>query len=133
MAINPERERFCSVRKRITLPPSNQLSTKLLIASREPRIADLMIPVSEAIQLVRNHTRRLATEKVPLIEALDRVLAEDILADSDLPPFDRSQMDGYAVRAEDVKDVPAQLRIVGESSAGSGCMTRCARARLFAS
>ena len=48
------------------------------------------------------------------------MLAEDVVADSDLPPFDRSQMDGYAVRAEDVKAAPARLRIVGESAAGRG-------------
>ena len=52
--------------------------------------------------------------------ALGRVLAQDVVADSDLPPFDRSQMDGYAVRAEDVREAPARLRIVGESAAGRG-------------
>jgi len=49
-----------------------------------------------------------------------RVLAEDIVADTDLPPFDRAQMDGYALRAADVVKVPARLKIVGESAAGSG-------------
>lgn len=53
-------------------------------------------------------------------EVLGRILAEDVIADSDLPPFDRAQMDGYAVRAADVARVPAQLPIVGESSAGAG-------------
>jgi molybdenum cofactor synthesis domain-containing protein len=53
-------------------------------------------------------------------DALGRVLAEDIIADSDLPPFDRAQMDGYAVRAEDVSTTPARLRIAGESAAGNG-------------
>jgi len=46
--------------------------------------------------------------------------AEDVVADSDLPPFDRAQMDGYAVRASDVQTVPAKLKIVGESAAGRG-------------
>jgi molybdenum cofactor synthesis domain-containing protein len=55
-----------------------------------------------------------------LAEALGRFLATNVSADSDLPPFDRSQMDGYAVRAEDVKVVPARLQIIGESAAGSG-------------
>lgn len=49
-----------------------------------------------------------------------RVLAEDIIADCDLPPFDRAQMDGYAIRAEDVSATPARLLIVGESAAGRG-------------
>lgn len=79
-----------------------------------------MISVAEAIGVVRQHTERLATERVGLDEVLGRVLAQDVVADSDLPPFDRSQMDGYAVRAEDVKAVPVRLRIAGESAAGRG-------------
>ena len=79
-----------------------------------------MIPVSEAIQIVLQHTSALGTETVPLEDALGRFLAQDIVADSDLPPFDRSQMDGYALRADDVSNAPAQLRIVGESAAGRG-------------
>ena len=79
-----------------------------------------MISVAEAIQIVRQQTHTLPAERVQLPEALGRVLAEDIVADSDLPPFDRSQMDGYAVRAEDAVSAPVQLRIVGESAAGRG-------------
>ncbi|HEX3280464.1 MAG TPA: hypothetical protein VHR36_04485, partial [Pyrinomonadaceae bacterium] len=79
-----------------------------------------MISVAEAIQIVRQQTRPLATEQVEIQHALGRVLAEDVVADSDLPPFDRSQMDGYAVRAEDVRYAPVRLRIVGESAAGRG-------------
>ena len=79
-----------------------------------------MISVAEAIQIVRQQTRPLPSERVKLEEALHRVLAEEIVADSDLPPFDRSQMDGYAVRAEDTTDAPVRLRIVGESAAGKG-------------
>jgi len=79
-----------------------------------------MISVAEAIQIVTQHTQPLAHERVELQHAFGRVLAQDVVADSDLPPFDRSQMDGYAVRAEDVKSAPARLRIVGESAAGRG-------------
>src|SRR5258708_9552616 len=79
-----------------------------------------MIPVNEAIKVVLLHTTTLEVESVRLSDVLDRVLVEDIIADCDLPPFDRAQMDGYAVRAEDVSKTPARLRIVGESSAGSG-------------
>ena len=79
-----------------------------------------MITVTEAIRIVRAQTSRLDSESVALTEALGRVLAADIIADTDLPPFDRSQMDGYAVRAEDIGSVPARLRIVGESAAGRG-------------
>jgi molybdopterin molybdotransferase len=79
-----------------------------------------MIPVAQAIRIVQAQTRPLPTEAISLAQAQDRWLAQDVVADSDLPPFDRSQMDGYAVRAEDVQTVPAKLRIVGESAAGRG-------------
>ncbi|MCU1264948.1 MAG: hypothetical protein JWM21_1266 [Acidobacteria bacterium] len=79
-----------------------------------------MIPVAEAIQIVREKTSQLDSESVPLTDALGRMLSEDIIADTDLPPFDRSQMDGYAVRAADVQNVPARLAIAGESAAGQG-------------
>jgi molybdenum cofactor synthesis domain-containing protein len=79
-----------------------------------------MISVAEAIQIVRQHTVPLATELVPIEQALGRVLAEDVVADTDLPPFNRAQMDGYAVRAQDVKEAPVRLKIAGESAAGRG-------------
>ena len=47
----------------------------------------LMISVAEAIQIVREHTPALPAERISLDDALGRVLAEDIVADSDLPPF----------------------------------------------
>lgn len=79
-----------------------------------------MISVAEAIQIVKEQTQVLGTERVALQDSLGRVLAEDIVANTDLPPFDRSQMDGYAVRAEDTKAAPIRLRIIGESAAGKG-------------
>lgn len=79
-----------------------------------------MIPVADAIQIVLQQTSLLGTESVPIGEVLGRILGEDVAADSDLPPFDRAQMDGYAVRAADVETTPARLRIVGESAAGAG-------------
>ena len=82
--------------------------------------AQKMISVAEAIEIVRQQTVKLSSESVAIDQVLGRVLAVDVVADSDLPPFDRSQMDGYAVRAEDVKAAPVRLRIVGESAAGRG-------------
>lgn len=79
-----------------------------------------MIPVADAIQIIKDQTRALESERVALSQALGRYLAEDIIADTDLPPFDRSQMDGYAVRAADTATAPAKLKIVGESAAGRG-------------
>ena len=79
-----------------------------------------MISVSQAIQIVKEQTRPLSIEQVELAKVLGRFLAANAVADSDLPPFDRSQMDGYAVRADDVKNAPTRLPIVGESAAGRG-------------
>lgn len=64
----------------------------------------------------------LGTERVQLREAFGRVLAEDIAAVVDSPPFDRSEVDGYAVRAESTygaeEDKPVALKIVGEAVVG---------------
>ena len=79
-----------------------------------------MLPVAEAIRIILAHTEHLPAEKVSLTETLGRVLAENIIADSDLPPFDRAQMDGYAVRSDDLRTAPARLKIVGEAAAGAG-------------
>src|ERR1044072_857523 len=79
-----------------------------------------MIPVEEAINIILEKAAPLPVEDVALADALGRVLAEDVAADSDLPPFDRAQMDGYAVRSEDLRETPARLRVVGEAAAGEG-------------
>src|ERR1700752_3720553 len=79
-----------------------------------------MISIAAALEIVLAQTGRLSREVLPLPESFGRILAEDIIADSDLPPFDRAQMDGYAVRAADVTNTPAHLRVVGESAAGAG-------------
>ncbi len=79
-----------------------------------------MISVAEAVQIVRQHTHVLEGEHVELSSALGRVLAQEIVADTDLPPFDRAQMDGYAVRAAETTGAPVSLRIAGESAAGKG-------------
>jgi molybdenum cofactor synthesis domain-containing protein len=79
-----------------------------------------MISVAEAIRIVTEQTEVLPSESVALAHARGRYLAENVVADSDLPPFDRSQMDGYAVRAAETENAPVRLQIVGESAAGNG-------------
>jgi molybdopterin molybdotransferase len=80
-----------------------------------------MISVAEAIGIVKEQTEALPSETVSLADALARVLAEDVVADSDLPPFNRAQMDGYAVRSADTAQAGTRrLRIIGESAAGRG-------------
>jgi len=64
----------------------------------------------------------LAAESVALEQALGRVLADDIRASYDQPPFDVSAMDGYAVRSA---DTPGLLQLIGESAAGRGFAERC--------
>ena len=59
-----------------------------------------------------------ATETVPLDAAAGRVLAGDVLADREYPPFNRSARDGFAVIAQDVAHVPATLEVLGETRAG---------------
>ncbi len=59
------------------------------------------------------------TESVDLLAAFDRVLAESVTADRDLPPFPRSTRDGYAVRSTDLLKVPASLDVIGEVKAGA--------------
>ena len=78
-----------------------------------------MITPGEAWQAVLRHVAPLPVETLPLGRCLHRVVAEDVLADRDIPQADRSAMDGYAVRAEDVAAPPARLQVVGEIAAGS--------------
>ena len=79
-----------------------------------------MISVNEALSIIRRETHSLGHERINLEGAVGRVLADDIIADMDLPPFDRSQMDGFAFRSDAVRNAPAELRVVGESAAGLG-------------
>lgn len=79
-----------------------------------------MISLSKASGIIAERSKPIGAEYVPIDLAIGRTLAQDVVADMDLPPFDRSQMDGYAVKAADIADAPVKLRILGESSAGSG-------------
>jgi len=65
------------------------------------------------------HVRPLGTERVPLLDALGRVLAEDAVAPWDMPLWDNSAMDGYAVRAEDCGTIPRSLKVSGFLPAGA--------------
>jgi molybdopterin molybdotransferase len=76
-------------------------------------VADLR-PISEARELVLAAVQVLSAEEVPLAEALGRVLAEDVRSPLDVPPFDSSAMDGFAVVANGAAD----LRVIGEARAG---------------
>ena len=80
-------------------------------------MAAKLIAFEDARALVLERARPLSAEAVALADALGRVLAEEVLAPEDVPAFDNSAMDGFAVRAADTA-AGARLRIVGESRAG---------------
>lgn len=81
-----------------------------------------MLRIEDALSLILDHTPALGEEEISLSDAAGRVLRRDAKSDLDLPPFDRSRMDGYALRATDVEGVtadrPARLREIGEAAAG---------------
>ncbi|MBZ5496446.1 MAG: molybdopterin molybdotransferase MoeA [Acidobacteriia bacterium] len=77
-----------------------------------------LISIEEAYGLVLESLPPPRVERVHFQSALNRVLAEDLVASMDIPPFHRAAMDGYAVRAADVRSVPAALKLVGEVRAG---------------
>jgi molybdopterin molybdotransferase len=75
-----------------------------------------MIELEKALELTARYPVRGDTVSVPLKEALGRVLAEDVFADRDMPPFARSTMDGYACRK---KDLPGPLMVMESIPAGT--------------
>src|SRR5262245_18352183 len=74
-----------------------------------------MLSVDEVWCLIDRHVHVLPPVRVPMSEALGRRLAEDIQADADMPAFDRSAIDGYALREN---SAPGSFRIVGEVRPG---------------
>ncbi|HXU34939.1 MAG TPA: gephyrin-like molybdotransferase Glp [Blastocatellia bacterium] len=78
-----------------------------------------MITVDQATSIVLDHVEGLSAETVALEEAHRRILAEDIVADIDLPPFDRARMDGYAIQSADLGTAHATFRVIGEVPAGA--------------
>ncbi len=84
-------------------------------------MAELM-PLEEALVIVLENVKPLDTEKVFIKDSLGRFLAQDVPSDTDKPLLDSSAMDGFALRHEDIEgaseESPAELKIVGEHSAG---------------
>jgi molybdopterin molybdotransferase len=94
---------------------------------RESRIIPSMhakeriLSFEEARKVVEQHAATIPpppSETVALDASLNRILAEPITADRDVPPFPRAMRDGYAVRASDLTNPPARLKILGEIKAG---------------
>ncbi|MFQ5791444.1 MAG: gephyrin-like molybdotransferase Glp, partial [Acidobacteriota bacterium] len=78
-----------------------------------------LISVDQALEIVLQSPCRLPPEEVDFEHAVGRVLAEDVRSDLDLPPFSRSAVDGFALRAQDLRPVPRRLKVVGMVRAGS--------------
>jgi molybdopterin molybdotransferase len=81
-----------------------------------------VIPVEEALERILSRITVLGDERVALPDALDRVLAEPVVAERDVPPWANSSMDGYALRSADTRgadaDRPARLTLAGHVAAG---------------
>lgn len=81
-----------------------------------------MIHLEQALQIILSEVRTLPAQRIQVLSSLGRVLAEDIHADFDIPGFDRSAMDGYAVMAQDTcpatSDQPVFLEVIADLPAG---------------
>jgi len=81
-----------------------------------------MISVEEALSKILSAVQVLDSETKPILDCLGQVLAQDVYSPIDVPPHDNSAMDGYALRAESIKQAslkdPKILRIIGEVAAG---------------
>ena len=82
-----------------------------------------LLSVSEARERILSQFQPVKPENLPLADALNRVLAQDVRAADDLPLFDNSSMDGFALRASDVSEAapgsPRSLRVVADIPAGT--------------
>ncbi|MBI3521692.1 MAG: molybdopterin molybdotransferase MoeA [Chloroflexi bacterium] len=75
--------------------------------------------VAEALSRILGAVAPLPAREVALLDSLGAVLASDVRAPQDVPPFRNSAMDGYAVRGSDVATAPARLTVIGNVAAGS--------------
>lgn len=91
-------------------------------ASASAASGQRLLPLEEALERILDGVATLPAEVSPLHEAAGRVLAADLYADTALPPWDNSAMDGFAVRSANVtgasRERPVRLRVTGEVAAG---------------
>lgn len=78
----------------------------------------MMITPDKAFHFILQNTIPLPHTSIPLVESQGYTLAEDVFADRDFPPTDRTAVDGFAVRMQDIHDCPCTLRLIGEVPAG---------------
>jgi molybdopterin molybdotransferase len=87
-----------------------------------------MVSFEEARSIILNSVQTVGTERIHLLEASGRVLAGDAVAPWDLPLWDNSAMDGYAVRSDDCRTTPCKLRVTGFLPAGAKADGICVEA-----
>lgn len=100
-------------------------------AMSEPDVSDLLT-VPQAIEVIDAVAVSSRVVEISLADADGLVLARDIVADRDYPPFDKSLMDGYAVRCADVASAPVEMRVVDEIPAGKQAARGLANAEAIA-
>src|SRR5919201_532938 len=89
------------------------------ISATSAKPAQRLLSADEALERILAGLPEPPRVDVPILDALGLVLAEDVIADRDVPPFRNSAMDGYAVRGGDVATAPVRLRVVGHVAAGA--------------
>lgn len=77
-----------------------------------------MIKFQDALTEILKNAQVLSTTKIHVEESVGHVLTEDIYSGINMPPFDKSAMDGYALRADDIINIPAKLKCIGIIQAG---------------
>src|SRR5258705_8736971 len=97
-------------------------TTSIVETTYEGCVADLL-NVDEALRQILATIEPLTDETVELAETLGRIIAQDVIADGNLPPFPNSSMDGFALRAADIANAstesPVALRVVMDIPAGA--------------
>ena len=80
------------------------------------------ITVENAKKILLDETNDMKQSVIPILDSMDHVLAEDIISETDIPPFDRSPLDGYAFKSEDcinaTEHSPVTLEVIDNIHAG---------------
>jgi molybdopterin molybdotransferase len=97
----------------------------------DPDVSNLMT-VERAMAIIDSAAVAPRAEQVPLAQSIGLYLAEDLRNDRDAPPFDKSLMDGYAVKARDIAAVPCELAVIDRIAAGGAAASPLAQGQAMA-
>ncbi len=78
----------------------------------------MILEADDAVEIILKHIEPISTERVSIFDAVNRISAESVVSRRNLPPFDTSAMDGYAIKAEDTANGSASLKVKGVIAAG---------------